>query len=77
MMNNDAAHPTVGQESSMPQHMSMSSSNPSDHPMKGMAATMPAGGHMMSPTDPDNPQNWPLYKKIYVSAVAFAFAWVV
>ena len=38
---------------------------------------MPATDHMMSADDPDNPQNWPLYKKIYVSAVAFTFAWVV
>lgn len=37
----------------------------------------PTGGHMMAADDPDNPQNWPLPKKAYVSAVAFAFAWVV
>ena len=34
-------------------------------------------GHMMSPSDPDNPQNWPLHRKLYVSAVGFAFAFVV
>ncbi|MCJ1396031.1 hypothetical protein MMC18_008918 [Xylographa bjoerkii] len=34
-------------------------------------------GHMMSLSDPDNPQNWPLHRKIYVSAVSFAFAFVV
>jgi hypothetical protein len=34
-------------------------------------------GHQMSPTDPGNPQNWPVYKKIYTSAVAIAFAFAV
>ena len=34
-------------------------------------------GHMMSATDPDNPQNWFAFKKIYVSAVATMFAWIV
>ncbi|MCJ1421858.1 hypothetical protein MMC32_008225 [Xylographa parallela] len=34
-------------------------------------------GHIMSLSDPDNPQNWPSYRKIYVSAVSFAFAFVV
>ncbi|MCJ1482034.1 hypothetical protein MMC06_002196 [Schaereria dolodes] len=32
------------------------------------------GGHMMSPDDADNPFNWPLYRRVYVSAVAVAFA---
>ncbi|MCJ1382293.1 hypothetical protein MMC17_005406 [Xylographa soralifera] len=36
-----------------------------------------AVGHMMSLSDPDNPQNWPSHRKIYVSAVSFAFAFVV
>ncbi|KAI9871535.1 MAG: hypothetical protein M1830_002778, partial [Pleopsidium flavum] len=34
-------------------------------------------GHMMSLQDPDNPLNWPIYKRIYASAVALAFAFVV
>jgi hypothetical protein len=34
-------------------------------------------GHMLSNTDIDNPKNWPLYRKIYASSVAFAFAFVV
>jgi hypothetical protein len=34
-------------------------------------------GHQMSPTDPENPQNWPVHKKIYTSAVAAAFAFAV
>lgn len=45
--------------------------------MKTAADPMATTGHMMSADDPDNPQNWPLYKKVYASAVAFAFAWVV
>ena len=42
--------------------------------MKEMPAS---GGHMMAADDPDNPQNWPLHEKVYASAVAYAFAWVV
>jgi hypothetical protein len=38
---------------------------------------MAGHGHMMSPDDPDNPQNWPLYRKVYASAVSFAFGFVV
>ncbi|KAL9000209.1 MAG: hypothetical protein Q9169_001111 [Polycauliona sp. 2 TL-2023] len=55
-------------------HPSMESS-----PMEPkMEAAMHAPiGHMMSPTDPDNPQNWPLSRKIYASAVATAFAFAV
>lgn len=34
-------------------------------------------GHIMSPRDPDNPQNWPTHRKLYASAGAFAFAFVV
>ncbi|KAI9810445.1 MAG: hypothetical protein M1826_003614 [Phylliscum demangeonii] len=33
-------------------------------------------GHMLSPHEPDNPLNWPLHRKIYVSAVAAGFAYV-
>ena len=53
-------------------------SNQSDDAMamKSMSAK-PAAGHMMAADDPDNPQNWPYHKKIYVSSVSFAFAWVV
>lgn len=40
-------------------------------------AIEPMAGHMMSAQDPANPQNWPIYKKAYVSAVAVAFAFVV
>lgn len=39
--------------------------------------TETSAGHMMAPSDPDNPLNWPLHRRIYVSAVAFAFAFVV
>jgi hypothetical protein len=30
--------------------------------------------HSLSPSDPDNPMNWPLYRKVYVSACGFLFA---
>ena len=33
--------------------------------------------HQLSPTDPDNPMNWPLYRRVYASAVSWAFAFVV
>jgi len=51
------------------------SSDQGEDAMKAMAGA--AVGHMMSADDPDNPQNWPTLKKIYASAVAFAFAWIV
>lgn len=57
-------------------HMGTSnSSTPGDDAMKELPSG--AGGHMMAADDPDNPQNWPISKKVYVSAVSFAFAWVV
>jgi hypothetical protein len=34
-------------------------------------------GHMLSNNDIDNPKNWPLYRKVYASSMAFAFAFVV
>jgi hypothetical protein len=34
-------------------------------------------GHMLSNNDIDNPKNWPIYRKVYASSVAFAFAFVV
>ena len=37
----------------------------------------PAIGHMMAHDDPDNPQNFPMHRKIYVSAASFAFGFVV
>ncbi|KAH6870964.1 major facilitator superfamily domain-containing protein [Thelonectria olida] len=36
-----------------------------------------SSGHTLSPTDPDSPMNWSFAKKLYVSAVAFTFAFVV
>ncbi|OCL13664.1 MFS general substrate transporter [Glonium stellatum] len=33
--------------------------------------------HQLSATDPDNPMNWPLYRRVYASAVSWAFAFVV
>ena len=48
-----------------------------DMDLKGMTTLTAPAGHMMAADDPDNPQNWPIQKKIYASAVAFAFAWVV
>ena len=59
------------------QHMRTSSSvdNETGGAMKPMANH--GHGHMMSPDDPDNPQNWPLYRKLYVSVVSFAFGFAV
>ena len=69
MMSSDAASPS---------HFDMSDSvSPSADTMKTAADHMATAGHMMSADDPDNPQNWQLYKKVYASAVGFAFAWVV
>ena len=69
MMTSDAASPS---------HLNMSDSAGSGADMMKTASDpMAAAGHMMSADDPDNPQNWPLYKKLYASAVGFAFAWVV
>lgn len=48
-----------------------------DTDLKAMAVMTAPAGHMMAANDPDNPQKWPVQKKIYASAVAFAFAWVV
>jgi hypothetical protein len=33
--------------------------------------------HSMPPTDPDNPMNWPLHRRVYVSSVAWVFAFAV
>ncbi|MCJ1367766.1 hypothetical protein MMC16_006900 [Acarospora aff. strigata] len=40
-------------------------------------ALEPMAGHLMSPQDPDNPLNWSISRKVYASAVATAFAFVV
>ena len=48
-----------------------------DTDLKGMTVMNAPAGHMMAANDPDNPQNWPVQRKVYASAVAFAFAWVV
>ena len=37
----------------------------------------PMIGHMMAPQDPANPRNWPVLRKTYVCAVAWAFSFVV
>lgn len=66
---------TMKPNDSSPMHPEMSIS--SEEAMKDLTASTPATGHMMPANNPDNPQNWPLYKKVYASAVAFAFAWVV
>ena len=69
MMSSDAASPS---------HLDMSDSmSPGANTMKTAPDPMAPAGDMMSADDPDNPQNWPLYKKVYASAVGFAFAWVV
>lgn len=68
----------MSSDAASPPHLDMSdSTSPGTDTMKTSADPIAAAGHMMSADDPDNPQNWPLYKKFYASAVAFAFAWVV
>ena len=47
------------------------------HTTAAEVAAPPAIGHMMAHNDPDSPQNFPLHRKIYVSAAAFAFGFVV
>ncbi|KAI3317006.1 MFS general substrate transporter [Xylariaceae sp. AK1471] len=42
-----------------------------------LPATSSSSGHNLSPTDPDSPMMWPLWKRCYVSSVAFSFAFVV
>ena len=78
-MNPDTVAPSMNPDVAASAHPKVSnSSNQSDDAMamKPMSAK-PAVGHMMAADDPDNPQNWPYIKKIYVSFVSFAFAWVV
>lgn len=48
-----------------------------DTDLKPMTVMTAPAGHMMAANDPDNPQNWHVQRKIYASAVAFAFTWVV
>ena len=55
----------------------MNTSEKTAHTMAAEVAAPPAIGHMMAPNDPDSPQNFPVHRKIYVSAVAFAFGFVV
>ena len=68
----------MSSDTASPSHLNMSDSvSPGVNTLKTAADPLATAGHMMSADDPDNPQNWPLYKKVYASAVAFAFAWVV
>ncbi|KAJ4264190.1 hypothetical protein NW762_005384 [Fusarium torreyae] len=41
------------------------------------AGSTQTGGHNLSPTDPDSPMSWPYLKKVYASAVAFMFVFVI
>ena len=47
--------------------------NLSEEPAMEQAKPADGGHQALSPTDPDNPQNWPLRRKLYASAVASAF----
>lgn len=42
-----------------------------------LSASASSLGHMLAPDDSDNPMAWPLPRKLYTSAVAFGFAFVV
>ena len=77
MMHSDAAIPSMSSYAVTPSHLEMSGSSHQSADHMTTAAPVPAGGHKMSADDPDNPQNWPQYRKAYVSLVAFAFSWVV
>lgn len=68
----------MSSDAASPSHLDTSDSlTPRANTMMTAQDPIAAAGHTMSADDPDNPQNWPLYKKVYASAVAFAFAWVV
>ncbi|MCJ1265212.1 hypothetical protein MMC22_005087 [Lobaria immixta] len=58
----------------------LSASNTSEH-MASNIVDQPKEnsntGHAMSHQDPDNPHNWPLYRRVYASAVSYAFGFVV
>lgn len=47
--------------------------NLSPDPKEETMASAVGGHNALSATDPDNPQNWPLRRKLYASAVSFAF----
>lgn len=73
-MSANITSPTIDPVPTALPHVEMSfSSSKNEDAMKAMATPT----HMMSNDDPDNPQNWPIFKKTYASAVAFAFAWIV
>jgi len=75
-MSANITSPTIDPVPTAFPHVGMSfSSSENEDAMKAMA--IPPLSHMMSADDPDNPQNWPILKKTYASAVAFAFAWIV
>ena len=42
-----------------------------------MDAAPTGAGHMLPADDPENPHNWPISRKVFVSSVATAFAFVV
>lgn len=59
----------------------LSSTSHTSQPMASMLVDQPKenfnAGHAMSPQDPDNPFNWPLHKRVYASAISYAFGFVV
>ena len=69
----------IGQNLTMESSHAASPISPTmdDTALKPMTVMTAPAGHMMAANDPDNPQNWPVQRKIYASAVAFAFTWVV
>lgn len=46
-----------------------------DYSLPGIAEATPE--FAMTEDDPENPQNWPIYRKVYVSFVGFAFVFAV
>jgi len=49
---------------------SMDQAEPMDETLGRISNPMPT-------SDPDNPPNWPLHRKVYVTFVAFSFAFAV
>jgi DHA1 family multidrug resistance protein-like MFS transporter len=56
-------------------HSEMSPMVMRDHEAAPMDKPLPT--HSLGPNDPLNPQNWPLHRKLYGSAVSWFYAFAV
>lgn len=62
--------------------LNMMHTSPSDSTLQKASSTVEPKnnltvGHAMTLQDPENPQNWPVYRKVYASSVAYAFGFAV